>query len=192
MTGGTADQPAKNIAPSLIAGHNTVRHQKCCRTNMIGNETDGYIIHSVNLITFSRHLADFIPDSLHRINIKYRIHILHHNCQTLQSHASINILLGKLRVSTLSVTLKLGKYVIPYLHKAVAVTSHLTVRLSAAVFFTSVVVDFRTGSTGTSTMLPEIITLSGFRITVKPGNPLCRHANLFRPDIESLIVLPVN
>ena len=60
---------------------------------MVCDQTDGNIIQGIYLIFLAAEFADAVTDSLHGINIKYGIYILHNNCQTLQSHTGINILL---------------------------------------------------------------------------------------------------
>ena len=125
-------------------------------------------------------------------DIKYGIYILHDNCKTLKSHTCINVLLGKFGVTTLSISLKLGKYVVPYFHETVTVTSYFTVRFATAVFFSAVIVNLRTWTARTGTVLPEVITLSGFRIAVKSCDSLCRNSDFFCPDIECFIILTVN
>ena len=102
---------------------------------MIGNQTDGHIIERILLVRLSGQFTDLVADCFHRINVEYGIHILHDNRKTLKSHTGIDILLGKFSITTLAITLKLGKYVVPYFHKAVTVTADLAVRLTAAVFF---------------------------------------------------------
>ena len=85
----------------------------------------------------------------------------------------------------MTVILKLGKYVIPYLNITVAFTAYCTVRLSAAVFFSPIVINLRTGAAGACAVLPEVVFLS------KAENLLCRNTNLFIPDTKSLIVIQI-
>ncbi len=159
---------------------------------MVCNQPDGHIIYGVGLILFMGHLTDFIPNGFHGVNIKNGIHILHHHRKTLKSHSRVNIFLVQLFVSTFSVPVKLGEYVVPHFHKTVAVTSHLTVRAAASVFFPSVIIDFRTGAAGAGAVLPEIVTCPGFWVAVKPGNLFRRNANVLVPDFKGLLILPVN
>ena len=87
---------------------------------------------------------------------------------------------------TLSVILKLGKYVVPYFHVTVAVTAYCTSRLAAAIFFSTVIVNLGTWTAWTCAVLPEVILFAKFE------NTLCRNSDLFIPDIESLIILQIN
>ena len=74
------------------------------------------------------------------IHGKQGIHALDHNSKALQPHARINILMLQFRVMTMSVIIKLGKYIVPYLNIAVAVAAHRTSGLSAAKGLASVVI----------------------------------------------------
>ena len=86
----------------------------------------------------------------------------------------------------MTVILKLGKYIVPYLDVAVTVTAHCTVRLSAAVLFSTVIVDLGTGTAWTSPMLPEVILLA------EAEDLYGRNTNLISPDVKGLIILQVN
>ena len=159
---------------------------------MIRNQTDGYVIHGIYLIFLSGHLTDFVADRFHGINIKYGIHILHNNCQTLKSHTGINIFLGKLGITALAIPFKLCKHVVPYFHETVTLTAYFTIRTSASVFFASIIVNFRTRTTWTGTMLPEVVTFSGLRITVKTCDFFSRNTYLFGPDLIRFLIFSIN
>ena len=158
---------------------------------MIGDQANGYIHRLVGLIGHSRNLTDPVPDGFHGVYVKDGVHVLHHHRQALQAHAGIDIFLRKFFVMSLSVALKLGEYVIPDLHKTVAVTAHFTVGLTAAIFLTPVIINLRTGTAGTCSMLPEIVA-GAVLLPIKPGNLLGRNTDLFVPYPESLIVLSIN
>lgn len=158
---------------------------------MIGDQAHRYIHRLVGLIGDFSNLADPVPDGFHGVYVKDRVHVLHHHRQTLKAHAGINIFLGKFLVMSLSIALKLGEYVVPDLHKAVAVTAHLTVGLAAAVFLASVIINLRAGAAGACAMLPEIVAVAVL-VPVKAGNLLRRNADLLVPDLEGLIILPVD
>ncbi len=159
---------------------------------MVRNQTDRNIFLLVRFINNTRKLTYLIADCLHRINIKHRIHVLYHHSKTLQAHTGINILLRKLRVIALAVAVKLRKYVVPNLHKTVALAAYLTVRLSAAILDTPVVINLRTRSARSRAVLPKVIALARFRVPVKARNLLCRHADFFCPNVKRLFILTVN
>ena len=115
---------------------------------MVGNDTDRYVRVIILLIFHARDLAHSRPKRQHRIHIEDRIHILYDARQSLKPHTGIDVFLRKLRIIAVSVIIELGKYVIPDLHIAVAVTAYGTAGLTAAVFLTSVIVNLRTGTAG--------------------------------------------
>ena len=100
--------------------------------------------------------------------------------------------LDQIGVISVSVIVELGEYNVPYFHETVTVTSYFTVRFATAVFFSAVIVNLRTWTARTGTMLPEVITLSSFRIAVKSCDSLCRNSDFFCPDIECFIILTIN
>ena len=148
---------------------------------MVGYEPDRDILSGIGLIGDPGQLADTIPYGLHGIDIKNGIHILDHHRETFQPHSRIYVLIFKLRIIALPVPVKLGKDIIPDLHKAVAVTAHLTVRLSAAVFLSSVIIDLRAGTAGARPVLPEVIALPGLGISVESGDLFGGHAYVLIP-----------
>ena len=159
---------------------------------MIGNQSDRNIIDCVCLIGFARHLTDLIADCFHGINIKYRIHILHDYCKTLKSHTCIDVLLCKLFITALAISFKLCKYIVPNFHKTVTFTTNLTVRISTAVFLSTIIINLRTWSARSCSMLPEVVTCSCLRITVKTCNTLWCNANFLVPDFKGFFVLSIN
>ena len=158
---------------------------------MICDQTDGYVIQCICLVSFMRHLTYFVTDCFHSIDIKYRIYVLHNNSQTFQSHTCINVFIFQFFVISFSITVKLCKYVVPYFHKTVTVTAYFTIRAATAVFFSTVIVNLRTWTTRTRTMLPEVITLT-ILITIETCNSLCRYTDLFCPDFKCFLILTVN
>ena len=88
----------------------------------------------------------------------------------------------QLGVIAVTVVVKLGEYIVPYLHVTVTLAAYRTSRFAAAVFLTAVIVDLRTRTTRTSAMLPEVI------LSAKAENTLCRNTHLFVPDIKCLVI----
>ena len=159
---------------------------------MVGDQTDGYVVILICLISLTAKLADAVTNCAHRVNVEYGIHILHNNGKTLKTHTGIDVLICKLGIAALAVAVELGKYVVPYFHETVAVTSYLAIRLSAAVLQSAVIVNLGTGAAGTCAMLPEVITLSGNGITVETRDLLGGNADFLRPDVKCLVILAVN
>ena len=84
---------------------------------------------------------------------------------------------------TFPVIFELGKYVIPYFHITVAVTSYGTARFTTAVFFSTVIVNLRTRTARTCAVLPEVVFFS------ETEDSVSRNTNFFIPDIEGFIIL---
>ena len=158
---------------------------------MVGDQPHGHIHSLLRLVSHPGNLADSIPNGFHGVYVKNGVHILHHHGQTLQTHAGVNIFLGKFLIMALSVALKLSEYIVPDFHKAVAVAAHFAVGSAAAILLSPIVIDLRAGAAGTCAVLPEIIAVAVL-VPVKAGDLLCRNTDLLVPDFESLLVLPIN
>ena len=91
----------------------------------------------------------------------------------------------------MAIPVKLGKYIIPHFHKAVAFAPHLTVWAAAAISLAPVVINFRTRPARACAMLPKIIAFPIF-IPVEPGNLLSRNPYFPCPYLKSLVILPIN
>ena len=159
---------------------------------MICDQPDGHIFLLVFLISSASYSTHSVSYRLHCIDIKNRVHILNHNCKAFQSHASINIFLRKFLIMSLAVAVKLRKNVIPNLNKAVTVTANLAIWFATTVFDTSIIIDFRTGTARSSTMLPEIITRSSFWVPIKACDLFRRYTNLIDPDMISFLIFAVD
>ena len=109
---------------------------------MVCDQTDGYVIIIILLVFFSGDLTYQVTQCADSIYIEDGIYVLHNNCQTFQTHTCINVLLFQCCIISVSIVLKLGKYVVPYFHVTVAVTAYCTARFPAAVFLSTVIVDF--------------------------------------------------
>ena len=158
---------------------------------MIGDQPDRDILLLVRLVLHAGSLADLIPDRLHSIDIKYGIHILNDYREPFQSHTRIDILLRQLLIMPLAVTIKLCEHIVPHFYKTVTVAAHFAVRLSAAVLFTSVIIDLRTWSAWPCSMFPEIITLPCLRIPIKTCDLLIWDTDLIYPDIIGFLIFTV-
>ena len=149
---------------------------------MVCNQTNGNVVLMMYPIRFAGNPAYQVTKGTDGIYIENGIYVLDNNRQTLKTHAGINILLFQSCIIAVSVILKLGKYVVPYFHVAVAVTANCTSRLAAAISFSTVIVDLGTWTAGTCAVLPEVILFAKFE------NTLCRNTHLFVPDIKCLVI----
>ena len=185
MTCCTTDQTTKYISTSFVGRHDTIGDHKCCGTDMVCDQTDGYVILIVLLIFLACDLAYQVTKCTDGIYIKDRVNILNNNCQTLKTHTCIDVLLFQGCIVSVSIVLKLSEYVIPYFHVTVAVAAYSTARFSAAIFLSTVIVDLRTWTARTCAMLPEVIFLT------ETEDSVCRDSDFFIPDVECFIILQI-
>ena len=131
-------------------------------------------------------LADLMSDVHNGIDIKEGVNSLADDCQTLKTHAGVDILLLELGIVTLAVIIKLGEDVVPDFHVTVAVTADGAAGLAAAVLRAAVIVYLRAGAAGTCSVLPEVVLLA------EAEDALSGDADLLVPDLKSLIVINVD
>ena len=153
---------------------------------MVCDQTDGYVIIVVLFIFFAGNLAYKITQGADGIYIKDRIYILNNNCQTFQTHTCIDVLLFQGCIVSVTIVLKLGKYIVPYFHITVAVAAYCTAWFTAAIFFSTIIVDFRTWTAWTCAVLPEVVFFS------ETEDSVSRDSDFFVPDIECFIILLIN
>ena len=79
MSCGTAEQSSHYIASSFIRRKDAVACHEGYGTDVIGDQTDTYILLCIGLIGSTAKCADCITDCLHSVNIKYGINILDNN-----------------------------------------------------------------------------------------------------------------
>ena len=108
---------------------------------MVCDQTDGYVIIIILLVFFSGDLTYQVTQCADSIYIEDGIYVLHNNCQTFQTHTCINVLLFQCCIISVTIVLKLGKYVVPYFHVTVTVTSYCTARFSATILLSTVIID---------------------------------------------------
>ena len=152
---------------------------------MVCDQTDGYIVCIIILICLMADLTDLIAQCTDRIYIKDGIYILYNAGQTLQTHTGIDIFLFQCGIVTVTIVFELGKYIIPDLHVTVTVTAYGTARLATAILFSTIVINLRTRTTRTCTMLPEVIFFA------KAEDFFSRNTDFFIPDIKRLVILQI-
>ena len=185
MTCCTADQAAQYITSSFIGRHDSIRNHKRCGTDVVCDQTNGNIVLLIDMIRMFCDLGNLFAECTYGIYIKNRIYILNSNSQTLQTHTGIDVLMFEFCVISVSIVVKLCKYIIPDFHITVTFAAYGTSRLTTAVFLAAVIINLRTWSARTRAMLPEIVFFS------KTENSVCRNANLLIPDLKSLVIVQV-
>ena len=153
---------------------------------MVGNNTDGYVRFIVLAILCICQTAYMLPQFLDGVYVKHGFYILDDAGQTLQAHTCIDIFLLQFGIVVIAVIIKLGKYVIPDLHVPGAVAAYGTIRFAAPELRPSVIVNFRAGTAGAASVLPEIVLFS------KTEDALRRDADVFIPDLPRFIIIQIN
>ncbi len=182
VAGGPAEKAAEDIAPAFIGGEHAVADHKGGRTDVVGDDPEGYVGLGALLIVGPGDLRDLVGDVHHGVHIKEGGHILAYHRQTLQAHAGVDILLLQLGVVIMAVVVELGEDDVPHLDIAVTVAAHGAAGLAAAVLGAAVIVDLRAGTTGTRAVLPEVVGLAELE------NALGGDADDLVPDAEGLVV----
>ena len=186
VTDSTSEKSSHNIASAFVRGQYTVGSKECYCTDMVGDNTDRYVLLVLSTVLAASDLADVISDSLNRINIENGINALHQCCKSFQTHTCVDVLLCQRSVSAVLVSLKLSEYQIPKLHISVAVASYAAGRLAAAILLAAVEIDLRAGAAGTvCTSLPEVVLLA------HADDMIHRHTDLLVPDLFSLVIVLV-
>ena len=153
---------------------------------MVCDQTDGNVFVCIFFIGTVCKAAHLFTKCFQCVHIKDGIHVLNNGCKTFKTHTCINIFMFKCCIIAMAVIVELGKYVVPDLHIAVAVTSYRTSRFTAAVFLTSVIVDLRTWTTRACTVFPEVIFLTKTEDTFRSDT------DFFIPDIKCLIIVHID
>ena len=121
----------------------------------------------------------------YRIDVEYRVCILHDACDTLKAHSCIDVRMSKIAVAAVLFSGELCENMVPEFQVSVTVAARLAVRLSAAEFRTSVIVDLRAWSAWAESDLPEIVFFT------EPYDPLLRKSD-FLPDLYGFIIVLVD
>ena len=186
VTGSPAKQTAEHIAPALVAGQDTVSDHEGRGPDVVGNDPQGHVHLDALAIACAGDLRDLVGNVHNGVHIEEAVHILAHNGQTLQAHAGVDVLVGKLRVVALAIVIELGEHVVPDFHIPVAVAAHGAAGLSAAVLLAAVVVDLTAGAAGAGAVLPEVVLLA------EAEDPVGRNTHFLVPDIEGLVIIHID
>ena len=186
MTSRTAEQTAQNVAASLVGRNNAVADHHDGGTDVVGDYAERDIGLIVLTVALSGNTGDMIGDIADGIDVKQRVDILHDTGQTLQTHAGVDVLLLEFGIVVVTVVVKLGEYVVPDLHIAVAVATDGAARLAAAILLAAVVVDLRARTARTGAVLPEVVLLA------EAEDAVFRNADILVPDLKCLVVLDID
>ena len=153
---------------------------------MVCDQTDGNVFVCIFFIVTVCKAAHLFAKRFQCVHIKDGIHVLNNGCKTFKTHTCINIFMFECCIISMAVIVELGKYVVPDLHIAVAVTSNSTSRFAAAVFLTAVIVDLRTWTARTCTVFPEVVFFA------KTEDTFRSNTDFFIPDIECFIIVHID
>ena len=186
VTGGTAQQAAHHVTAALVGRQNAVAGHEGGGPDVVGNHADGDIGLVVQAVGLAAHPLHMVQQGLNGIHLKQVAHALHHAGQALQAHAGIDVGPFQQGVIALAVGVVLAEHQVPYLHKAVALATHMAIGLAAAMFGAAVKVDFAAGAAGAGAMLPEVVLFAEAHHVVRGD------ADGLRPDVVGLIVVLIN
>ena len=166
----------------------TIRNER--RADVVGDHLER-IVREVFRAGLARRRLDEI---LEEIDLVVRVHALQHRGDALEAHAGVDRRLRQRVERAFLVAVELHEHEVPDLDVAVAVRVGRAGR--AAGDFRAVVVEdlaARTAGTGVG-HLPEVVALVLARagLVADADAALGRHADLFRPDVEGLVVLVVD
>ena len=183
MASRTTKYSAEDIASALVGRNYAVGDKEGRSLDMVGNNTDrNVVISGAAEILLASKLAYLVKNTSVGVNLEKIANVLHNASKTLETHTGIDIGISKTGISTRAVAVKLGEYDVPNLYKSVAVAANLAIGLTAAVFFATVEINFRTGSARSGAYFPEVIVLAEANDTLS-GNAV------LNPDIKRLVVL---
>ena len=182
VAAGAAQEPAQNVAASLVGGHDAVRDKECRSARVIRDNPQGYVRFFVRFVGDSGFFADCSDDILNGIDLEHVVDALHDAGKSFESHAGIDVFMRKLGIVAVAVVIELREHVVPNLHIAVAVTAGAAVGTAAAVFLAAVEVDFGAGAAGTLSVLPEVVLLA------ETHDMILAHADFIAPNAVCLLV----
>ena len=186
VTSSAAQQTAQYIAATFIGRNNTITDHHSSRTNVVSDNAKRDIYFFVLVILYTCNAFDVLHNIAHGIDFKQRTNALYHTSQTFQTHTGINIFLLEFGIVAVTVIVELGEYVVPYFHIAVTIAADRTIGLVAAIFFATVVINFRAWAARAGAMFPEVIALT------ETENALGRNTNFLVPDFKRLVVIDIN
>ena len=153
---------------------------------MVRDNTKRNVALFVGVIFNAGDFCNVFHNVLDCVNLKKIVDILSNTGKPFKTHACINIGMGKRSIMIMSVVLKLSENEVPKLNISVALAAYLTIRLSATVLGSSVVINLRARAARTCSVLPEVILLA------EANHVALLYAYLLCPDVISLVIIEIN
>ena len=160
VAGSAAQQTAQHVAAALVGRHHAVTHHKGGGTDMVGDNAQGNVGLLTRTVFHTDDTADMFHDILNGIHFEQVVDALHDARQAFQAHTGIDVGMVERGVVAVAVVIKLGEYVVPKFHVAVAVATNSAIGRAATVFLAAVIVEFRARTARTGAVLPEVIFLA--------------------------------
>ena len=143
VSGSSSQKSFKHISSALICRCNTVSYHKCCASDMVSNYTQRYIGIFIIFILYICNLTDLAHYILDCVNLEQIINSLNCTSKSFKPHTGINILGFHFSIVTVSVTVKLTEYQIPYFNDSITFAC-LFKAFKRTVAFSSVKMNFGT------------------------------------------------
>ena len=184
--GGAADDHARYIVASRVAGHHTIRDQEGRRADMVSNDAVGREVRVDLLAGRAGQRGEHVHRAGEQVGFVVRVDALQDRDDALEAHAGVYVLLRQRLEAAVVIEVVLDEDIVPQLEVARALAVHPADVVGAAqvvALFPQVDVDLRARPAGTCFRhLPEILMAPEEQNMrrVKPG--------LFLPDICGFIV----
>ena len=149
MTHRAAQEAAKDISSSLVAGEYSIGGQENQGASMVGDHPQRYVMFCIVSISCVRHGRKTINDGAEQVSIEDRFFTLQDHRQALQPQSGIDVLPGQRRARSVEILVVLHEDEVPDLQKAFALTARFTVSSPTAVLDAAIIVDLGVGATGT-------------------------------------------
>ena len=163
---GTAEQAAKDVLATLVAGQDAVGDHKVDGTGVVGDDAQGAAGTGVivGVIGLAADLLTELDEVLHQIAVVVSGLVLHDSGHALQTHTRIEVAVRQLRHGAVLLAVILGKHEVPELKEAVTVAAGLAVGAAATDLLAHVKVDLgaRTAGAGGASG-PEVVVLAQTR-----------------------------
>ncbi len=182
---GPADDPAQDVATSLVGREHPVGHEHRRRAGVLGEDTDGEAVAIVvvaDLVRPAGELARLVDERKHQVGLPQRVDALQHGEDTLESGPGVDRRVGQRRQRARVVAVVLHEHEVPELEEAVALGvdggTAVGSELRPAIEVDLAAWSARPGLAG----LPEVVGVA------HPLDPLQRHADDVVPDLLGDVV----
>src|SRR5438874_12235107 len=177
MPYGSAQEAAKDVATSFIAGQDAISGKEDEGAAMVSDYAQGGIFFVVLSVAGIGKLGKAINDGTEDIGVKDRFFALQDHSEALHAHAGIDILLGQGCARAIKVLVELHENEVPNLQVAFTFAARLTISSTAAMFDAAIIVDFGVRTTrarGTGRAPPVIFQAhNGFIRKACHLGPVC-------------------